>query len=155
MSSRREVIDKDTRSLAEASYEDVDKDCSSKRIVHVKQSVFKPATDDNPDSTRSSPLCVPAHSYDNDSSLFIWRTIKFEKGYTASYNTIIADRRLKQGVTLFVRDQTQIDTRDGKTDAWLVDIKADANTQQAWFATTPDHKLLRYNNGTLEFVLAD
>ena len=35
----------------------------------------------------------------------------------------------------------------------LVDIKADANTQQAWFAATDDHRLLRYNNGSLVFVL--
>jgi len=157
LSSRREIVDKDnnTRVVAEAEYQTPAKDCSKDIVVQIKQTNFKPPDADNPDSERSSPLCVPEHAYDNDASLFLWRTIRFEKGYNVTYNTIIADRRLQQGVTLMVKDRTTIDTDAGKMDAWLVDIKADANTQQAWFATTDDHRLLRYNNGSLVFVLTE
>ena len=37
---------------------------------------------------RQSGLSVPEHSYDNDSSLFLWRTIDFREGYEARYITI-------------------------------------------------------------------
>src|SRR5438876_123044 len=155
LSSRRDVLDKDnnTRAVAEAEYQTPAKDCNANIVVQIKQTNFKPPNADKPDSERSSPRCVPEHAYDNNASLFLWRTIKFEKGYSVTYRTIIADRGIEQGVTLMVKDRTTIDTDAGKMDAWLVDIKADANTQQAWFAATDDHRLLRYNNGSLVFVL--
>ncbi len=155
--SHRDVIDNDnnTRAVADAQYQTPAKDCDANIVVQIKQQNFKPADAEKPDSERSSPRCVPEHAYDNDSSLWLWRTIKFEKGYSVSYRTIIADRGIEQGVTVMVKQQTQIDTESGKTDVWLVDIKADANTQEAWIATSPDHRILRYNNGTLVFVLTD
>ena len=157
LSSRRDVLDKEnnTRAVAEAEYQTPAKDCDANIVVQIKQTNFKPPDEATPDSERSSPRCVPEHAYDNDASLFLWRTIKFEKGYTVTYRTIIADVGKEQGLTLMVKDRTTIDTDAGKMDAWLVDIKADANTQQAWFATTDDHRLLRYNNGSLVFALTD
>ena len=155
-SSTRTVIDSELRKLAETSYEDVETGkCSSGRIANIKQSTFKPPSAEKADSTRSSPLCVPDHSYDNDTSLFIWRTIKFEKGYIVSYRTVLANRRSTQMVTLNVREQVKVETSAGEVDAWVVDIQADTRTQRAWFAATPDHRLLRYNNDSLVFEIEE
>lgn len=155
VSGHREVTDKDQRRTLDSGYEATDKDCSSKMVVQLKQENFKPPDADKPDSTRSNPLCVPEHAYDNDTSLFLWRTIKFEKGYEASYKTVLTNRRTTQTIDLLVKDQVRLTTRAGDVDAWLVNINAEATTQQAWFATTPDHRLLQYNNDGLLFILQD
>ena len=155
VSGHREVIDKEQRRVLDATYENIDKDCSSKLVVKLKQEVFKPAAAEMPDSTRSNPLCVPAHAYDNDTSLFVWRALKFDKGYTASYQTVLTNRRATQVIDLLVKDQQRVSTPSGDFDAWLVQIDADQTTQQAWYATTPDHRLLKYNNDGLIFLLTD
>jgi hypothetical protein len=149
------VIDKDQKRVSDASYEDVEKDCSSKRVVKIKQSTYKPSDAAEPDSTRSNPLCVPEHAYDNDSSLFIWRTLKFEKGYTVTYTTVFSNRRDTQTVTLKVGDKTTMKTPAGDIESWVVDLSADQVTQRAWFATTQDHKLVAYQNESFFFRLME
>ena len=153
ISGHREVIDDKQRRVLDTQYEAIDKDCSSKMVVRIEQEVYQPPDADKPDSTRKNPLCVPEHSYDNDTSLFVWRTIKFEKGYTASYQAILTNRRDTQIIDLVVKDQVKVSVPAGEFDAWLVQITADQTTQQAWFATTPDHRLLEYNNDGLVFLL--
>ncbi len=156
ITSTRTIVDSSLRKVAESSYEAVDKEkCSSGQIVRIQQSAYEPPSDTTPDSTRSNPLCVPDHSYDNNSALFLWRTIKFEKGYTILYRTVLADRRDTQTLTLRVRDQVKLATPSGDVDAWMVDIEAGTGTQRAWFATTPDHRILRYDNGGLVFEIEE
>ena len=144
----RTITDPSLKNVVDTTYEDVDaKECGSGRIVRIHQATYKPPTDDKPDSERSNPLCVPEHSYDNDQSLFLWRTIKFEKGYQVTYWTITANRRDKHLVTLTVKDQEQAELADGtKADAWLVEIASERSRQRAWFSTGGDHRLLRYIN---------
>ncbi len=153
LSNVHTVSDKDQRRVADAAYEDVDKDCSSKRIVRITQNTFKPPSADKPDSTRSNPLCVPEHAYDNDTSLFIWRTLKFEKGYSVSYSTVFSNRRDTQTVTLTVGEKVTMTTPAGDIEAWIVDLFADQVTQRAWIATAPDHKLVAYQNESFFFRL--
>ena len=155
-SATRTIIDSDVRNVVESSYEAVDSgQCSAGTIVRIKQSTYKPPNATEPDSQRSNPLCVPLHAYDNDTSLFVWRTMKFEKGYVVTYKTVLANRRDTQVVTLEVRDKVEIDVPAGHYEAWLVFIEADRRTQQAWFATTPDHLLVKYHNQSLDFLLTE
>ncbi len=155
LSNVHTVSDKEQRRVADAVYEDVDKDCSSKRIVRITQNTFKPPSAVEPDSTRSNPLCVPEHAYDNDTSLFIWRTLKFEKGYSVSYSAVFSNRRDTQTVTLTVGDKVMMTTPAGDIEAWIVDLFADQVTQRAWIATTPDHKLVAYQNESFFFRLLE
>lgn len=147
------VTDSTEKRVAEASYEGTDQDCSAKRVVRIKQSTYMPPDEANPDSTRSNPLCVPEHAYDNDSSLFIWRTIKFEKDYTVTYTTVFSNRRDTQNVTLRVAKQEKLQTPAGEFDTWRVELTADQVSQTAWFATTDDHKLIGYQNESFFFRL--
>ncbi len=153
LSAVHTIIDKDQKRVSDAAYEDVEKDCASKRVVKIEQSTFKPPGAAEPDSTRSNPLCVPEHAYDNDSSLFIWRTLKFEKAYTVTYTAVFSNRRDTQAVTLRVKGKETIKTPAGDFEAWVIDLSADQVTQRAWIATTPDHKLLAYQNESFFFRL--
>lgn len=153
ISGHREVTDKDQRRVLDSAYAGTDKDCSAKIVVQLEQNVYKPPDASDPDSTRKNPLCVPEHAYDNDSSLFLWRTITFEKGYQTSYKTVLTNRRTTQIIDILVREQQRVSVPAGDFDAWLVEITAERTTQRAWFATTPDHRLLEYNNDGLIFLL--
>src|SRR3989304_3489135 len=39
------------------------------------------------------PLRLEEHYYENESSLFLWRTIDFEDGYKASYHSVLSNFR--------------------------------------------------------------
>lgn len=154
LSGTHTVIDSSEKQVAESTYEDIAKGtCSSGRIVRIKETTYKPPSAAKPDATRSIPMCVPDHAYDNDTSLFTWRTIRFDNSEIVSYVAVLANRGDTQIVTLRVLGQEQIDTALGKLNSWHVDIDTPSGTQHAWFATTPDHRLLRYDNGTSVFEI--
>lgn len=151
IAGRRTILDEDDdrRSVVETQYETLSDGAEG---VCIKQSVFIPPSEEEPDSTRSNPLKVPENAYDNDASLFLWRTIPFEEGYEETYTAIIANRRNRRPVTLRVLEQDRVETPAGEFDAWKVSIEAEGLSQEAWFATTPDHKLLVYDNDDVIFL---
>ncbi|MBI2724226.1 MAG: hypothetical protein HYX50_04095 [Chloroflexi bacterium] len=152
LSSRREITDAEQRRTAESTYDPVGTGtCGTGVVVNITQTTYNPPTKTTPDSSRSNPLCAPQAYYENDSSLFLWRSIKFEKGYTVDYRAVLSNRRTTQVITLTVKDQVKLPTAAGVVDAWQVDIRAQQTNQRAWFATTPDHRLLRYNNDSIVF----
>ncbi|HWO72909.1 MAG TPA: DUF3108 domain-containing protein [Dehalococcoidia bacterium] len=95
---------------------------------------------------KQSGLSVPEHSYDNDSSLFLWRTLPFAPGYEASYTTIITGRRSRQKVNLEVTGKETVRVPAGQFEAWRLEIRTSNARQVAWFADTPQRTLLRYDN---------
>jgi hypothetical protein len=95
---------------------------------------------------RQSGLSVPEHSYDNDTSLFLWRTLPFEEAYEASYNTIITNHRTRQKVNLRVEGLESVTVPAGTFEAWKLIITTSNARQIAWYANTPERQLVRYDN---------
>ncbi len=107
------------------------------------------------DDPREVPRRLDEESYyDNESSIFIWRTIIFEEGYEAKYNTVLVNQggALRE-IRLRVREKEEITVPAGTFDAWRVDINADDVEQVAFFADTPEHQLLFYDNSLQIFQL--
>ncbi len=98
------------------------------------------------DGKKQTGLSVPPHSYDNDTSLFLWRTIDFTMGHEVSYTTIITNQRSRQKVDVFVDRRETVTVPAGEFTAWRVEIKTSNANQIAWYGDTPDHPLLRYDN---------
>jgi len=98
------------------------------------------------DGDKQSGLKIPVHSYDNDSSLFLWRTLDFKDGYKGAYVTIITNRRTTQDVTLKVVGKETVKTAAGDFTAWRLEIEGENATQKAWFADTPTRPLVKYDN---------
>ena len=145
--------DEDRRAIAETEYGPIDD--GDAMAVRIRELNFDSLEDDEPSSRRCNPMRIEEDVYyDNDSSLFLWRTIKFEEGYEVTYSAVIANRRDKRPVTLRVRRQERIETAAGEFDAWLVGIEAEGQVHNAYFATTDDHKLLWYDNDDLTFSYA-
>jgi hypothetical protein len=95
---------------------------------------------------KQSGLSVPKHAYDNDTSLFLWRTLPFAEGYEGRYVTVITNRRSRQDVSLRVAGKEALNVPAGSFDAWHLQIKAGGVTQSAWYADTPARPLVRYDN---------
>lgn len=92
------------------------------------------------------PLRLKDHYYDNESSIFLWRTIAFEEGYEARYNSVLANFRAINAVTLSVVGKEEITVPAGTYQTWRVEIRSGGRDQVAWFAETPDHLLIQYDN---------
>lgn len=92
--------------------------------------------------------------YDNESSPFIWRAIRFEEGYEATYNTVLVNQRgLTREVTLLVVGKEEVTVPAGTFDAWRVDISTEYVDQRAFFTDTPDHRMILYDNSSQLFEL--
>jgi hypothetical protein len=98
------------------------------------------------DGDKQSGISVPEHAYDNDASLFIWRTLAFADGYQGKYVTIITNQRTKQEVTLKVTRKETVRVPAGEFTAWRLEINAEDAKQVAWIADTPSRTLVRYDN---------
>jgi hypothetical protein len=123
---RREIVTRDGTEVVEVTY--------TEEGALIKQ------------GERQSGLSVPEHAYDNDTSLFLWRTLAFQADYEASYVTIITNRRSRQTVNLVVRGKESVTVPAGQFDAWRLEIRSSNARQVAWFADTATRPLVRYDN---------
>jgi hypothetical protein len=146
MRGQREIVDAgdDRRAVAISRYTQPGE---PDPVVRIAELNYDPAAEDDP-SLRCSPLEIDSeHYYDNDTSLLLWRTITFEEGWSGTYMNVLSNRRTQAPLTVRVQRQEKVATREGEFDAWLVRIEGEGRqSQRAWYATTPDHKLLAYNN---------
>ena len=102
---------------------------------------------------RGVPHRLKDNYYDNDSSLFLWRAIPFVAGYVDIYRTIVTGSGEQQVVHIEVKRKEQIVVPAGTFDTWRLDIESRDNKQVAWYADTPEHPLVQYDNGIQLFRL--
>ena len=126
VSSTREIVTEDDTELIEVTYTD--------QGAVIKQ------------GDKQSGMSVPEHSYDNDSSLWLWRTIDFSEDYESAYVTLITNRRSRQTVVLEVTDKESVTVPAGTFDAWRLEIRTANARQVAWIADTPRRTLVKYDN---------
>jgi hypothetical protein len=107
------------------------------------------------DEERTVPHRIKEHYYDNETSVFLWRTIPFEEGWTASYYSVVLNLARNATITLSVTGKEQVTVPAGTFDAWVVEIEAGGAEQKAWFADTPDRRMVQYDNTLNVFKLAN
>ena len=95
---------------------------------------------------RPVPLRLEEHYYDNESSLFLWRTILFEEGYEASYYSVLANRRSQDLITVRVAGTEEVTVPAGTFQTWRVEIRFRSTEQIVWYADTPERTLVQYDN---------
>lgn len=137
LSLRRVIVGEDRTDIVEGNY--------------VEAGVLIDAQSDG-DETKTS-LRVPEHSYDNESSLFLWRTLPFAEGFEATYNTIMVNRRERSTVTVTVVGRETVDVPAGTFEAWRVEVRSGDISQVAWYATDSRHHLVKYDNSLIVFLL--
>ena len=139
---RRERLIDGISELVTGEYDDVEK------VVRIVEVVG--------DDRRELPRRLDEERYfDNETSLFLWRTIRFEEGYETSYETVLVNQGGSQRtVRLRVDRIERITVPAGTFDAWRVEIVAGEVDQLAWFTQTPEHYLLQYHNSLQIFQLS-
>ena len=131
ISIRRELIDPRQRVIITGEY-DVDEG-----IINITETR-------NDEEPRTIPLRLDEHYYDNDSSLFLWRTIRFEEGYEVSYRTVLANQGSQQILTLRVIGKEEVTVPAGTFQAWRIELEE--VDQVVWYADTPERFLVQYDN---------
>jgi hypothetical protein len=104
---------------------------------------------------RQSFLRLPDHYYDNDSALFIWRTLPFADGLVVHYNTVVTNRRRTAVVTLKVVGHEEVEVPAGSFDAWRLEIRSGSIRQVAWYADNERRYLVKYDNSQQVFLLEE
>ncbi len=112
---------------------------------------FKEIDEDG--NERLVPQRLEEHYYDNESSLFLWRTVSFEEGYVASYFTVLVNQGVQRVVALEVVGKEEVTVPAGTFDTWRVEMRSQGTTQVAWYADTPERPLVQYNNSRRLFQL--
>lgn len=140
---RRERLLGDERELLEGQYRRADKVLDIKTILDEEE--------------RTLPLGLDEeHYYDNETSLFLWRTIAFAEDYKASYHTVLANQRSTRLVTVRVVGQQEITVPAGTFQTWHLELRGEGGLRhEAWYATTPEHALVQYDNTQQLFKLTE
>ncbi len=139
LSVRREIVGPDETTVLEGTYED--------DLVRI--------TARTDGGERSNPLRLEEQYYDNESSLFLWRTLRFEEGYSASYRAVLVNRRNQQVVTVEVVGRESVTVPAGTFQAWRVEVRSGGVEQVAWYADTTSRPLVKYDNSELLFLLTE
>ena len=87
------------------------------------------------------------HAYDNESSLWLWRTLKLAEGYEARYVSVNALERSQQTVSLRVIDRRMVEVPAGEFDVWRLQIRNGRATRVAWIEVAPPHRVVQWDNG--------
>jgi hypothetical protein len=110
-------------------------------------------TDRSGGDERAVPLRLKDHYYDNESSLFIWRTLPFADEYVASYYTVLASQNTQLVVTLHARGKEEVTVPAGTFQCWKLEVETDNRLQVVWIADTPERPVVRYDNSRQIFEL--
>ena len=102
---------------------------------------------------RPVPLRLGKNYYDNDTSLFLWRAIPFAEGYTAAYFTVLTGSGTQAIVEIEITGKEEVTVPAGTFQAWKMEVRSSGVKQFAWFADTPQHPLVQYNNSIQLFQL--
>lgn len=92
--------------------------------------------------------------YDNEASLFLWRTIRLEVDHIATYNTVLVNQGgATREVELHVDGLEEVEVPAGTFDAWKVEISTGDVNQVVFVADTPERQVVYYDNSVQIFEL--
>ncbi|MGI8550195.1 MAG: hypothetical protein ACR2PL_05245 [Dehalococcoidia bacterium] len=106
------------------------------------------STLENGSSVRTHVQKLPESAYDDQESLFLWRTLQFATGYTVHYVNVLFDARggtiSRPLGTAHVAFRERIRLPTGNADAWRVEFSAAGLANTAWYEDSPGRRLLKY-----------
>lgn len=91
--------------------------------------------------------------YDNESSLWLWRSIDFIEDYDEHYTSVNPIERTQQTVNLRVPQVEAIEVPSGEFQAWRIIVRTGRAARTAWINVEPPHEVLRWDNGEVIFDL--
>jgi hypothetical protein len=100
------------------------------------------------DDAKARTVELPANAYENESSLWLWRTLPFAKDYQARYVSVNVVERKRQTVELEVTGQQTITVPAGTFNTWRLQVRNGRATRVAWINVDAPHQIVRWDNGS-------
>ncbi|RJQ12300.1 MAG: hypothetical protein C4558_01940 [Dehalococcoidia bacterium] len=93
------------------------------------------------------------HYYDNETSLWLWRTLDFAEGYNRFYVSANAVEQEQQTVNLSIPQRETINVPAGTFEAWRLIFRSGRAVRTAWVNVDAPHEVVRWDNGDVIFEL--
>ncbi len=93
------------------------------------------------------------HYYDNESSLWLWRSLAFEEGFNRNYVSVNPVERSQQTVNLQIPQQETVTVPAGTFEAWRLIFRSGRAVRTAWVNVEAPHEIVRWDNGDLIYEL--
>jgi len=107
------------------------------------------------DDREERHLELDEHSFDTDSSAWLWRTLAFAIDLEISYRSVNVFAQRSQLVGLRVRGQDEIRTPAGDFLAWQLEARPGAERQTVWFTVDVPHILVRWDLEPRRYLLRE
>jgi hypothetical protein len=93
------------------------------------------------------------HYYDNESSLWLWRTLEFDEELDLNYVSVNPIERTQQTVNIQTPARETIEVPAGTFEAWRVIVRNGRAIRSAWINVEAPYQLVQWDNGDLIFRL--
>jgi hypothetical protein len=98
---------------------------------------------------------VRDHYYDNESSLWLWRTLAFAEEFDEFYVSVNAIEVNQQTVNVRVPLRQAIEVPAGSFDTWRILLRNGRAVRTAWVNAEPPHQVVQWDNGVTIFRLEE
>ena len=100
--------------------------------------------DGDPDETE---FRLREHAYDNESSLWLWRTLDLDEAYQARYVSVNPLERTQQTVDLLVTERVMVEVPAGEFEVWRLQVRNGRATRVVWIEVKAPHRVIQWDNG--------
>ena len=100
-------------------------------------------------------IVLRKHHYEDQSSLWLWRTLALGEGYEARYTSVDPREGGQLTVAAAVAGRRTRETPLGAFDTWVLQIRTGRETANVWIHVNPPHEVVRFDNGRLFFELEE
>lgn len=97
---------------------------------------------------------LPEHAYENESSLWLWRTLPLAEEYKSRYVSVNTIERTRQTVELEVTGQQRMTVPAGTFDTWRLQVRNGRATRVVWINIEAPHQVVQWDNGDTILLLA-
>ena len=93
--------------------------------------------------------------YDNESSLWLWRTLDFNEELDLNYVSVNPIENTQQTVNIQTPAIETIAVPAGTFEAWRLIVRNGRAIRSAWISIDLPHQILQWDNGDIIFRLVD
>ncbi len=93
------------------------------------------------------------HYYDNEASLWLWRTLAFDADFDGSYVSANPIAATQQTVKLQTPSTETIRVPAGSFEVWRLVVRNGRSLRSAWIHAEAPHEVIRWDNGDVVFEL--
>ena len=93
--------------------------------------------------------------YDNESSLWLWRTLDFNEELDVNYVSVNPIQQTQQTVNIQTPAIETVEVPAGTFEVWRLIVRNGRAIRSAWINAAPPHQILQWDNGDVIFRLTE